>query len=185
MSPGQTTRNEKTYRYYRCQNRHCTASARVSADKLETFIGSAMCEVLRLFSERGLVTTGRDVDVETIAALEQAISDAKERVRQAALVLDVNDEKDTETLNALAADVEAAKAALTDALGSQARQVTPDEWLSGWPTWSLDEKRTVLRELHTQVVVAHENDVLSGDGITLNIGDDTEGWNTSVTCGGS
>lgn len=89
MSPGMTVKGDKSYRYMRCQNRECSAQARVSADKLEPFIAGAVLEVLEAFSKRGLVTTGRDLDVEHIAALERAVEDAKERRRKAALVLDV------------------------------------------------------------------------------------------------
>lgn len=179
MSPGATTKGDKVYRYYRCQNRVCTAKARVASERLETWVGETVLEALRYLSEHGLVSAGRDIDVEQIAALEQAVEDAKERRRQAALVLDVDDAKDAEALETLSAEVEQAKADLTDALGSQAHVVTPETWEQGWPVWDLDERRRVLRELDARIIVSPNCQV--PNGVRLELGDDSEGWETRVS----
>jgi DNA invertase Pin-like site-specific DNA recombinase len=172
LSPGETHKGGKSYRYYRCQWRTCPAPARVQADALDAWVASGVLDALRFFSERGEVTTGRDLDVGVVAALEQTVEDAKARRRKAALALDVDDPADAAALETLAAEVEAAKAALTEALGSSSRTVTPDAWVDGWPTWSLDERRAVLRELKVRVSIDRGQKV--PDGVTLSLGDDTD-----------
>jgi len=181
LTPSVTTKpNGTKFRYYKCQWRGCTSHANANADKLEEWVSGAVLDALRFFSERGDVTTGSDLDIEVIAGLEQSVEDAKERRRQMGFVLDPNDPKDVEALERLSVEVEEAKAALTDALGSQSRRITPEEWEAGWPTWALDERRRVLTELNVRVVVSPGKKISEG-GVALTLGDDTD--TTSVTLG--
>lgn len=154
LAPGETHKGGKSYRYYRCQNRVCEAQARVNADTLDAYVvGTALSYFDRLAAV-GAVVTGEDVDVETLTELEQAVESAKARRRAAALVLDADDEADVKALEALSVEVETAKAALTDAQGSSATSITPEEFRAAWSGWTVEEKRAAIRNIVKCVTVA-------------------------------
>lgn len=153
MSPSGQTKDGRTYRYYKCQNRSCTAKALVDATKLDAFVSASALAFFTAACEQGVIVVGEDADVEEITALEQAIENAKGRRRAAALALDPDDANDAAALEQLSAEVEAAKAALTEAQGKSAVAITPAQWRASWDAWEVEVKRAQLRTVVSSVRV--------------------------------
>lgn len=165
MSPSAQTKDGRTYRYYKCQTRSCTAKALVDATKLDAFVSASALAFFTAACEQGVIVVGEDADVEEITELEQAIEDAKGRRRAAALALDPDDANDAAALEQLSAEVEAAKAALTEARGKSAVAITPAQWRENWDAWEVEVKRAQLRTIISGVRVAR------GAKITVSVED--------------
>jgi site-specific DNA recombinase len=154
MTPNRTTRNGKTYSYYKCPNRTCSEKAYAPAEELEALVVESALATFEQIVASGAVRMGHDTDVEKQTALEQEIDDAKARRRAAALALDPNDAEDVAVLESLTEAVEVAKAALTDEVGSARTTVTPEQWRDSWDAWSIEERREALAHILDRVVVS-------------------------------
>jgi hypothetical protein len=176
MSPSQTVRAGRTYRYLKCQNRSCSGRARADYGELETLVVESAVSAFEEIVRQG-VRTGRETDVERVTALEQEIEDAKARRRAAAVVLDASDPEDVRALEGLAQEVEDAKAALTDELGTSERIVSVAEWQAAWDVAGFEERREALAKIVERVTVSRvgskwaegttADEMLSGEGETV------------------
>lgn len=153
-TPTRTTRGDRTYSYYKCKNRSCSEHAYAVAEELESLVVSSALSTFDQIVASGAVSTGRDADIEKVTSLEQALDQARARERAALLRLNPDDAEDEVVLKSLAVEVESAKAALTDEIGSVQTTVTPDQWRASWDAWSVEERREALGRIVNRVVIA-------------------------------
>ena len=59
MSPSAQTKDGRTYRYYKCQTRSCTAKALVDATKLDAFVSASALAVFTAACEQGIIASAR------------------------------------------------------------------------------------------------------------------------------
>lgn len=148
MSP---SRDQRGFAYYRCQYRACASKGRAVAEELDVLvIEEALQQFARKVAETGI---GEDADIERITTLEETLRRAKAAERRGITRLDPDDDEDAQLLEDLAAEVEAAAAALDTERRRVRRFPSVEEVEAILAGVDIEAKREAIRRVVAEVRV--------------------------------